>query len=127
MGKQKRTPRRSSLVWRLRRHLKVDPGKLPVLEQVFETYERPNLHLALKEMIREMPHMPDQMGVLRQHEYDNARLAKMARASTAKYYQAGSVEYTDIPLADGRQLACIKRALFLIRGPAGPLALLVEQ
>jgi hypothetical protein len=127
MAKQKRTTRRAGLVWRLRTHLKADPGKLAVLEQVFESYERPNLHLALGDLIREMPQKPEQMGVLTQHEYDYARLAKMSRASTAKHYEAGSVEYTDVPLADGRQLACIKRALFLIQEPAGPLALLIEQ
>jgi hypothetical protein len=127
MAKQKRTPRRTGLVWRLRSHLKADPGKLAVVEQNFDIYERPNLHLALGELIREMRHKPAQMGVLTQHEYDHARLAKLSRASTAKYYEAGSVEYTDVPLADGRQLACIKRALFLMSEPTGPLALLIEQ
>jgi hypothetical protein len=48
MAKQKRTPRRTGLVWRLRAHLKADPGKLAVVEQVYESYERPNLHLALE-------------------------------------------------------------------------------
>jgi hypothetical protein len=97
------------------------------LEQIFESYERPNLHLALSELIREMSDEPEQMGVLTQHEYDYARLAKITRASTAKHYEAGPVEYTDVPLADGRQLACIKRALLLINEAAGPLALLIEQ
>ena len=127
MAKQKRNARRTGLVWRLRNHLKADPGKLAVLEQIFESYERPNLHLALEALIREMRQKPEQIGVLTQHDYDYARLAKMSRASTAKFYEAGSVEYTDVPLADGRQLACIKRALFLVREQAGPLALLVEQ
>jgi cell division protease FtsH len=127
MARQKRNARRTGLVWRLRSHLKADPGKLAVLEQIFESYERPNLHLALGELIRELRDKPEQLGVLTQHEYDYARLAKMARAATARDYETGPVEYTDVPLADGRQLACIKRALFLIHQPAGPLALLVEQ
>ena len=127
MGKKKRPVRRSGLLWRLRKHLAADPGKLAVLEQTFNVYERPNLHLAIEELLNEMPQKPERMGVLTQHEYDSARLAKMSRASTARYYEAGSVEYTDVPLADGRQLACIKRALFLIREPVGPMALLVEQ
>jgi len=127
MAKRKRTPRRTGLVWRLRSHLKADPGKLAVVEQILESYERPNLHLAVEEVIRKMPEKPEQLGVLTPHEYDYARLAKISRASTGKHYEAGSVEYTDVPLADGRQLACIKRALFLIQERAGPLALLVEQ
>jgi len=127
MAKRKPKTRRSGLLWRLRRHLGADPGKLAVLEQTFQAYERPNLHLALEELLHELKEPPECMGVLTQHEYDSARLAKMSRASTARYYEAGSVEYTDVALADGRQLACIKRALFLIRERAAPLALLVEQ
>jgi hypothetical protein len=127
MAKKKHKPRRSGLLWRLRRHLGADPGKLAVLEQTFQAYERPNLHLAIEELLQDLKEPPERMGVLTQHEYDSARLAKMSRASTAKYYEAGSVEYTDVALADGRQLACIKRALFLIREPAGPLTMLIER
>jgi cell division protease FtsH len=127
MAKKKRAVRRSGLLWRLRKHLGQDPGKLAVLEQTFEAYERPNLHLALEELLQEPGEKAERMGVLTPHEYDSARLAKLARASTARHYEAGSVEYTDVPLPDGRQLACIKRALFLVREPAGPLALLIER
>jgi cell division protease FtsH len=127
MAKKKPTPRRIGLVWRLRGHLKADPGKLAVVEQTFDIYERPNLHLALEDLMREMPTKPEQIGVLTQHEYVSARLAKLSRASTAKYYEAGSIEYTDVALADGRQLACVKRALILIHEAAGPLALMIEQ
>lgn len=127
MARKKRAMRRSGLLWRLRRHLKQDPGKLAVLEQTFDAYERPNLHLAIEELLQEKDVNAESMGVLTQHEYDSARLAKMSRASTARYYEAGSVEYADVPLADGRQLACIKRALFLLQEQAGPLALLVES
>lgn len=127
MARKKRAARRSGLLWRLRKHLGRDPGKLAVLEQTFDAYQRPNLHLAMEELLKEQTEPPESMGVLTQHEYDSARLAKMSRASTARHYEAGSMEYIDVPLADGRQLACIKRALFLLREPAGPLALLVEQ
>src|SRR5262249_51392438 len=78
-------------------------------------------------IIRDLPDPPEQLGVLMAHEYDAVRLAKLARAAFARFYEAGSVEYTDVSLPDGRQLACIKRALFLVRERSGPLALLVEQ
>jgi hypothetical protein len=127
MAAKKSAVKRSGLLWQLRRHLTTDPAKLAVLEQTFASYERPNLHLALQEIMKDLPQPPEPLGVLTAHEYDAARLAKVARASFAKHYEVGSVEYTDVPLADGRQLACIKRALFLVREPSGPLALLVEQ
>jgi hypothetical protein len=127
MAQKKKTPRVSGLAGRLRTHLKADPGKLPVVEQTFDGYERPNLHLALEELIQGMPQKPQRMGVLTQHEYDFARLAKLSRASTAKNYEAGAIEYSDVALADGRQLSCIKRALFLIHESTGRLALLLDQ
>ena len=127
MANKKRPVRRTGLYWRLHKHLAQYPGKLAVFEQTFEAYERPNLHLAIEELLQELKEKVERLGVLTQHEYDSARLAKMARAATAKNYESGSVEYTDVPLADGRLLACIKRALFLIREPAGALALLVEK
>jgi hypothetical protein len=61
MPKRKQTPRRTGLVWRLRGHLKADPGKLAVVEQVLESYERPNLHLALAELMGKMRHPPEQL------------------------------------------------------------------
>ena len=52
MAKMKRRKTRSVLLSRLRRRLGVDPAQLPVLEQTFDFYERPNLHLALEELMR---------------------------------------------------------------------------
>jgi hypothetical protein len=37
------------------------------------------------------------------------------------------VEYTDVALADGRQLACIKRGLYFLKEADGPLALLIAE
>ena len=53
MPKPKRRPPRFALLAHLRRHLKVDPATLPVLEQTFSLYERPNLHLAIEELLRQ--------------------------------------------------------------------------
>ncbi len=127
MANKKQAGSRRGLLRQLRKHLDRDPGKLAVLEQKFEPYERPNVHLAIEEILGEDSRTAERMGVLTRHVFDSARLAKLSRASTAKDYEAGPVEFTDVALADGRQLACIKRALFLINEPAGPLALLLEQ
>ena len=43
----------SGLLKRLRRHFGREPAELPVVEQSFAYYERPNLHLALEELLRE--------------------------------------------------------------------------
>ncbi len=46
MVNKKKAGSRLGLLRRLRKHLDRDPGKLAVLEQKFEPYERPNVHLA---------------------------------------------------------------------------------
>jgi hypothetical protein len=127
MPKKKSSTKRASLLARLRKHLKTDPAVLPVVEQVFATYERPNLHLAVEEALRELPERAELVGVVARREYDTARLAKLTRESTGKYYEPGPVEYTDVPLADGRQLACVKCGLYLVREAGGPLVLLLTE
>ncbi len=127
MAKRKRSASRSILLGRLRRHLKEDPAKLPVLDQTFATYERPNLHLAMEELQRELPEPAELVGVVARHDYETARLAKLSRETTARYYEAGPVAYTDVPLADGRQLACVKCGLYFLRDAGGPLALLLDE
>lgn len=127
MTKKKRSAKRCGLQHRLQDHLKIDPALLPVVEQNFATYERPNLHLAIEELMQGLREPPELVGVVTQREYDTARLAKLARESTGKYYEAGPVEYTDVSLANGRQLACVKCGLYFVQDVTGPLALLLTE
>jgi cell division protease FtsH len=127
MAKASRKKKTSGVLSRLRKHLGVDPATLPVLEQDFAAYERPNLHLAIDEMIRETRAPADITGIVSEHDYYALRLAKLTRESTARHYDIGPVEYLDVPLADGRQLACVRSGLFLLRDGDGPLALLLDE
>jgi cell division protease FtsH len=95
-----------------------------VIEQEFEEYQRPNLHLALEELIpadagRQL------LGVVTSHAYDTVNLPKLARSETAREFQRGPVEYRETPLADDRTLACVNRGLYLFRDDGIPLVLLV--
>lgn len=127
MAKVKRSKKRAALLARLRKHLGMDPAKLTVLEQEFAVYERPNLHLAIEELLQELPPEVDLVGVVPHHDYQTARLARLCREATAREYDEGPVEYSDTPLADGRQLACVRCGLYLLRTGGGPIALLVTQ
>jgi hypothetical protein len=127
MTKKKRAAKRTTPLARLRRHLKADPAELPVVEQHFDTYERPNLHLAIEELLRALPEQAGLFGVVTQYDHESPRLARLSRAATAKRYASGPVEYTDVALADGRQLACVRCGLYLLRGGDGPLALLLTE
>src|SRR4051794_5385468 len=124
MAKRKRRVlKRYSLLPRLRKHLGADPGSLPVLEQNFACYERPNLHMAIEEVLQELGAGHELLGIVSQMQYDLPRLSKLSRESTARYYESGPVEYVDVPLADGRQLACVKGGAYLLRDADGPVVL----
>src|SRR5262249_38284511 len=99
MTKPKRAAKPPGLMPRLRLHLKTDPAKLPVLEQTFQMYERPNLHMAIEQLAAEGVETAALIGLVLHHEHDTARLAKLSRPVTARYFEEGPVEYTDVPLA----------------------------
>ncbi len=47
MGKKKSKP----VLWqKLAHHFGTDPGELPVIERMFDNYERPNLHQAVADL-----------------------------------------------------------------------------
>jgi hypothetical protein len=124
MSKSKRDP---VLLRRLHGHFDRKPAELPVIEQSFAVYERPNLYLAIEELLREPGRDAALLGIIVAQEYDSVTLSKLSRKSTARRYHDGPVEYVDVPLADGRQLACVKRGLYLFRDQKRPLAMLVSE
>ncbi len=124
VGKPKREP---PLLRRLRRHFGEDPAELPIFEQEFAVYERPNVHLALEEMFAEPQRKAEQIGILVLEQYREARLAELTRSASAKRFEMGPVKYVDVALAGGRQLACVKRALHLFQDEDKPVALLLSE
>src|SRR5688572_14720646 len=62
------------LLARLWAHFGQDPGKLPVLEQEFAKYERPNLHLAIEELLSPPGCDPELIGVVLAEEYQSVTL-----------------------------------------------------
>jgi len=75
------------LLKRLRRHLRADPAKLPVVEQHFEFYERPNLHLAVEELLEGPQSRAELIGVVVPEEYQSVTLSKLSRPASAKRFQ----------------------------------------
>ncbi len=116
-----------SLLRRLRRHFGTDPAELPIVEQEFAAYERPNLHLALEDTLAAPGRRAEQLGILVLEQYREARLAELTRAASAKRFEEGPVKYVDVPIAGGRQLACVRRALYLFRDDDQPVALLLSE
>jgi hypothetical protein len=112
---------------RLRGHFGCEPATLPVLEQSFELYERPNLHLALEELLSEPRRQAELVGMVALQHYSMPTLAHLSREKSAAAFDEGPVEYVDVGLPDDRQLACVKQGLYLVHEDGRPLALLVRE
>src|SRR5262249_44522809 len=121
------TPAEPALFAGLRDHFGTDPAKLPVVEQSFQHYHRPNLHLAVEEMLAEPGRTPSFIGIVVSQQSDNVTLAKLSRPRSAAAFDEGPVEYADVALAGGRRLACVKRGLYRFRDGDTPVALLVAE
>jgi hypothetical protein len=117
----------SSLLRKLRDHFDGEPATLPVLEQRFGIHDRPNLHLALEEMLGQPGVESETVGVVVLEHYREPSLSQLSREVSARNFDEGPVEYIDVALPGHRQLACVKRGLYLIRALAQPIALLLGQ
>lgn len=119
-------PAEPTLYARLRDHFGHPPVDLPVLQQRFANYERPNLQLALDEMLPGGKQKPVSLGLV-SGDWEEPSLARLARPDTAKAFHEGPVEYVDVEVAHGRQLACLRKCLLLFRVDKQPVALLMRD
>src|ERR1700687_2057443 len=117
----------SSLLRRLRAHFDAEPAGLPVIQQDFAIYERPNLHLAIQELVDKPDSRPELVGIVVTDEYRGVSLSRLSREASARKFDEGPVEYVDVPLADDRQLACVKTGLQLFRDDGRPIVLLITE
>jgi hypothetical protein len=113
------------LLRRLRKHFDAEPADLPVVEQRFDLHDRPNLHLAIEDMLASRGRQAELVGVLARDEYHSPSLGRLSREASAKQFEQGPVEYVDVSLPGGQHLACVKSGLYLVREEDRPLALLV--
>ena len=123
----KKRPPTSLLTRRLREHFDGEPADLPVVEQQFGLHERPNLHLAIEEMLGSANRRAKLLGVLAHDEYHSPSLGRLSRKAAAKSFEQGPVEYVDVALPAGRHLSCVKSGLYLVHEDDGPLALLITM
>ena len=124
--KSKKTTAEPTLYVRLQDHFGKIPAELPVLEQSFAGYEPANFQLALNEILSELECATDSIGIV-SRDWDGPSLAKISRPKMAKDFSDGPVEYVDVSLAEGQQLACIKQGLILLKVENEAVALLIHQ
>jgi hypothetical protein len=112
---------------RLRDHFGTDPAELPVVAQDFQDYNRPNLHLAVEEVLAGADGPPALLGVVTPEHSFGPTLAKLSRPASAMAFEPGPVEYVDVDLGGDRRLACVKQGVYLFRAEGRPVALLLTE
>ena len=126
-GKARKKQSTPLLLRRLRKHFDAEPADLPVVEQHFDLYDRPNLHLAIEEMRADPKRPAELLGVLGRDEYHSPSLGRLSRDASDKQFEQGPVQYVDVSLPGGRHLACVKSGVYLVHDDDQPLALLVTM
>jgi len=111
---------------KLKAHFGVDPGNLPVIERVFQRYERANLHQAIEDIVAQQGAV-ELIGIVVVEEYRSVSLAKLSRVQSSGEFDEGPVEHVDEILPGDHRLACLKRGLRLFRFRGQPVAVLVDE
>jgi AAA+ superfamily predicted ATPase len=110
----------------LRNHFNTDPHTLPILSEQIEKSEHPNLHSAITYLLSLDGWSSTLLGVVPAHEYMGVKMAHLLNKEAGSQVFEGPVEYINIPLDEGRVLACVQSGLYLIYHGEQPLALLVR-
>jgi hypothetical protein len=116
-----------ALLHRLQNHFGGDPARLPVIEEHFANYERPNLQLAIDDLTHGHECQTELIGIVVLDEYRSASLSRLSRPRSAFQFDEGPVEYLDVALPEDQRLSCVKRGLYLFRDEGEPVAVLVHD
>jgi cell division protease FtsH len=123
------TTAHSPLLERIQRHLGADPTQLPVIAEEFDSFEQPNVQVALDEYVGGSTQPAELVGVAA----DNKRFMALglsdllSRGSTfgRPMLQEGPVDYVNFHLADDRVLAAVQFGLYLLTDGEAPLVAFV--
>ncbi len=117
--------KKAILFERLKKHFSGDPSRLPVVQQDVDPHERPNLHLAIDELFGTDGCESELIGII-DFDYE-VSLARISRESSAIHFDEGPVEFSDVALAQGKKLACVKQGIYLFQDDGQPAVMLVTD
>jgi len=120
----------SPLLTRMRDHLGIDLARQPVIVEQFDTFEQPNLQVALDAYAAADGRTVDVVGVSMENKrFMAVGLSELATwgtgAGTRPPLIEGPVDFVNFHLADGRPLACVQFGLFLVSDGKARLVVLV--
>lgn len=122
-------PEPSPLLDKITAHLGSDPASLPVTLEQFDTFEQPNLQVAIDAYLAQDGRTAELIGVSMQNKRFMAiGLSELiARPSTfgMGVLREGPIDYVNFHLADDETLACVQFGLYLIRAGTSRLAALI--
>lgn len=104
------------LIGRLREYLGPEPGQVPIVAEEFESYEHPNVQMALDAVMQRSGRQVDLIGIAAANKRWGAITFSDLLSGTGPYgrIQQGSVDWINFRLEDDKVLACIQFGLFLI-------------
>ena len=109
--------RESALLDRLTAHLGADPAQLPVTAEQFDTFDAPNLQVALEAYLKEDGRSADLVGVSMENKrFMAAGLSELVSHSEYRPGLAeGPVDFVNYHLDGDRILPCVNHGLYLVR------------
>jgi hypothetical protein len=111
----------------LRDHLGGDAQALPVVGEDLDSWELPNLQLALDAFVARPGHSADVVGLVGQGKRYAAFSLSDLLTDAEWVPDVGPPEYVSVPAGPDRTLACLDFALVLMRTPTGPAVVFVRR
>jgi hypothetical protein len=104
------------LIDRLRDYLGPEPGQVPIVAEEFESYEHPNVQMALDAVMEREGRQVELIGVAAANKRWGAITFSDLLSGTGPYgrISQGSVDWINFRLEDDTVLACIQFGLYLI-------------
>jgi hypothetical protein len=119
----------SPLLDKITVHLGTDPAQLPVTLEQFDTFEQPNLQVAMEAYLKPDGRTAELIGVSMQNKRFMAiglsELITRGSIFGSGPLLEGPVDYVNYHLANDEVLACVQFGLYLIRAGTSRLAALV--
>jgi hypothetical protein len=115
---QAASPPANPLLERIQAHLDADPNELAIVAEEFDTFEHPNVQVALDFVLNSTGRKRDLVGVSSDHKYYIALGLSDILSRTGGYGRPtvaeGPVDYVNFHLAQGELLPCVQFGLYFV-------------